>query len=390
VESEVLSAVISNLEGADRLGGLILSLRSQRPVVFIARQWNRISGRATASSVPATSDNRALDDFMRGRQLTEQMSPEAVQNGLNLLERAVSEDSSFALAYAAMANASITMMNWNYLPQTTLLANANSAAQTAVELDPNLPEALQARALVRQNQWNWTGARQDYEEALRLKPSFALARRYYAILMTLTGNPEEGVRQSKLAMEADPYDASGLPGRALILYISGRLEEAADTLEKAPNQGSLAVQQNLGETYALLGEKAVGDLRDQYFRKALEQAEKVRQLESHSDSGHHGKTPESDRMSAHFLAMEGKRQACQPWLERVEGDFKEGLISPAVLAWIYTALGRNQEALDLLERAVEERDRHMIFIKVYPFLNPLRSDVRFQRILTRMRLDSNF
>jgi tetratricopeptide (TPR) repeat protein len=278
------------------------------------------------------------------------------------------------------------MMNWNYVPQETLLANADSFAKTAVELDPNLPEALQARALVRQNQWDWNGAKQDYLQALALKPTFAIARRYYAILVTLMGDPEEGVRQSRLALAADPYDYSALPGHALILYTSGRLLEAASTLENSPNQDSLGVRRNLGETYALLGAQSRGSLRDQYFRESLEQAEKVRKIESRSETGRAAQTPEADRMFAHFLAMQGNLPACQPYLARLEIDFREKLISPATLAWVYTALGRKQEALNLLERALEERDRHLIFIKVYPFLNALRSDVRFQRILTRMAL----
>ncbi len=386
VESKTLLTVVSNIEAAASLPGAVLFLRSQPPVVALSRRWDKVSGHAVASLRSPTGNNNAFDDYMRGRQLSEQMSPEAIRNGLNLLERAVSEDSSFALAYAALANASVTMMNWNYLPQKTLLANGNSFSQTAVELDPNLPEALQSRALVRQTQWNWSGAREDYLLALKLKPTFAVARRYYAVLVTLMGDPEEGVRQSRLALAADPYDESALPGHALILYISGRLQEAARTLENAPHPDNLGVRRNLGETYALLGAQASGDMRERYFRQALDQADKVRQIEIRSQHGLLATTPESDRMFAHFLAIQGKTQACQPWLLRAEADFRQGLISPAMLAWIYTALGRKQQALDLLDRAVKERDRHMILAKVYPFLNPLREDVRFQRLIAQMGL----
>jgi serine/threonine-protein kinase len=386
VESETLSSIVSNLEAADFRSSAVLLIRAQPAIVFLVRRWNDLFGHGVASSRSPTSNNRAFDDYMRGRQLTEQMSPDTIRNGLNLLERAVSEDPGFALAYAALANASITMMGWNYIPQQTLLTNGNSFAQTAVELDPNLPEALQARALVRQTQWNWDGAKQDYLQALRLKPTYAVARRYYAILVTLMGDPEEGVRQSRLALAADPYDQSVLPGHALILYTSGRLLEAAQTLENAPDLNVLAVRRNLGETYALLGLQAAGSLREQYFRRSLDQAEKIRQMEIRSQPDRVAETPESDRMYAHFLAMQGKWQACQPWVARVEADYRKGLISPAMLAWVYTALGRKQEALDLLERAVAEKDRHMILAKVYPFLNSLRSDVRFQRLITQMGL----
>jgi serine/threonine protein kinase/tetratricopeptide (TPR) repeat protein len=386
IEAETLSEALRRIELAEITRGAVLFARNQEPVVAVTRGWDRVFGRGVASARSPTSNNGAFDDYMRGRQLTEQMSPDAVQNGLNLLERAVSEDPNFALAYAALANASITMLSWNYIPQQTLLANANSFAQTAVEQDPTLPEALQARALVRQTQWNWSGAKEDYLQAIRLKPTFAVARRYYAVLVTLMGDPEEGVRQSRLALGADPYDQSSLPAHALILYISGRLSEAAQALEGAPNPDSLGIRRNLGETYALLGARATGSEREKYFRQALDQAELVRRMEIRSQSGQTADTPESDRMYAHFLAMEGKWQECEPWLARAQADYRKGTISPAMLGWIYTALGRKDEAIDLLKRGVEEKDRHMILAKVYPFLDPLRSDVRFQRLITQMGL----
>ena len=134
---------------------------------------------------------------MRGRQLVEQMSPDDVRNGLRLLDRAVSGRPVLCPGLFRVGERGFTMMNWNYIPQATLLANARSFAYTTTSLDPSLPEAVEARALVRQHEWDWNGAQQDYLEGLEPQPVFAIARRHYLILLTQTGRIEEGVQESQ-------------------------------------------------------------------------------------------------------------------------------------------------------------------------------------------------
>jgi tetratricopeptide (TPR) repeat protein len=289
------------------------------------------------------------------------------------------------LGYAALANADFSLLNWNVLPQTKLLSDGKAFAQTAVTLDPGLPEAFEARASAYQHEWDWEHARKDYLKALELKPAFALARRHYAVLLTQIGEIDEGVRQARQAMEDDPYDQSALPGYGLILYTAGRLDEAVRILEPMAKRNSMGALHNLGEAYALLGQRTAGKQRDEYYRKALEQAENVREIELRSRRGA-GRTPDSDRMYAQFYAMENKPGAAEPYLRRLELELRAGTISPAIVAWVYAALGRKQEALDLLEHAVEVHDRHLLFTKVYPFLESLRQEPRFQKILSEMHL----
>ena len=53
-------------------------------------------------------------------------------------------------------------------------------------------------------------------------------------------------------------------------------------------------------------------------------------------------------------------------------------------ALVHVALGDAQQAIVALERAYEERMGIMVYLKVEPMWDPLRSDPRFQDLLRRM------
>jgi hypothetical protein len=57
-------------------------------------------------------------------------------------------------------------------------------------------------------------------------------------------------------------------------------------------------------------------------------------------------------------------------------------------ARVYIALGNHDAAFRMLEKCFENRCREMIFLRVAPVLDPLRSDPRFAALVARERLGS--
>jgi hypothetical protein len=96
--------------------------------------------------------------------------------------------------------------------------------------------------------------------------------------------------------------------------------------------------------------------------------------------------PDSDRLFAQFYSLAGDRVRAAPYLMLVRKELDLGLVSLPEAAWVYAAAGNKDEALTLLERALASKDRHLLFIKVYPFVDPLRNEPRFHTILAQMRL----
>ena len=63
-------------------------------------------------------------------------------------------------------------------------------------------------------------------------------------------------------------------------------------------------------------------------------------------------------------------------------------VSPYGIASYHAVIGDNDQALDWLDKAYAERDGTLVWLKVHPRLDGLRSEPRFRELLARMKLDS--
>lgn len=88
----------------------------------------------------------------------------------------------------------------------------------------------------------------------------------------------------------------------------------------------------------------------------------------------------------HAYAVSGKRGAAREVLARLQRRSQRSYVPPYNLAIVYAGLGKKEQALDSLEKGYEARDVHMIFLKVDPRWDNIRTDPRFQDLMRRMRL----
>jgi tetratricopeptide (TPR) repeat protein len=88
----------------------------------------------------------------------------------------------------------------------------------------------------------------------------------------------------------------------------------------------------------------------------------------------------------YYYAKVGKRDEAQKVIDRLNEMSKRGYVNPHTLASIYAGLGDKERALELLEKAYNERASSMVLLKVDPMLDSLRAEPRFQDLLRRMRL----
>ena len=79
------------------------------------------------------------------------------------------------------------------------------------------------------------------------------------------------------------------------------------------------------------------------------------------------------------------------WQKRLEQELEESKREPSTpfdMAEIFAQLGKNDQAFAWLEKAYEERSVMMMYLKVAPNLDPLRSDPRFAGLLRRVGLQT--
>ena len=86
----------------------------------------------------------------------------------------------------------------------------------------------------------------------------------------------------------------------------------------------------------------------------------------------------------HALATAGRFNEAQAVIHELTDDSKGRYHYPFWNAVVYAGLGETEQALDWLERACEQRDSWMIFLKVHPYFESLRDLPRFQRIIKRI------
>jgi tetratricopeptide (TPR) repeat protein len=87
------------------------------------------------------------------------------------------------------------------------------------------------------------------------------------------------------------------------------------------------------------------------------------------------------------LAFAGRRAEAEKMLEEISRRAATDYISPASIAYIYTALGEKDRAFENLDRAVFDRDPNILGLKTNPIFDSLRTDVRYRALLKKMQLD---
>ena len=116
---------------------------------------------AKAIAVKPTENLQAYDCYLRARSFARRVTRTDLEFALQMYERAIELDPGFAVAYAGLANVCGLYFEWHER-EARWIEKGLAASEKALELSPNLPEALSARARI-------FYAQKDYEKAARLR-----------------------------------------------------------------------------------------------------------------------------------------------------------------------------------------------------------------------------
>ena len=339
------------------------------------------SGKATATE--ATRNGTAFDLYLRATYLLQEQSADSVSAAIQHLERAVSQDAHFALAYASLGEAYLALQNFGGRDIRTAEL-ARGYAERAVREDPALAEAHAVLGAVRQLEWDWRGAESSYDEAIRIKRSFARAYRWRAGLKLQFARFDESLEDNSAARELDPYDRSAIAGNGLCLLFAGRTQAAAEFLQREIADRDLpAARYNLAQAYAVLGAHSGAAEADRYRQLGVAQAERIVAVEQRVPAS---KGELSAKAFGIVYAMQGDGKKVEPYLSRLTLLVEEGYTSPGTLAMILAPLGRLEEAMAAIQRSVDARDRFVQLLRVNVFLERLRGRTDFEAVLKATRL----
>ena len=204
-----------------------------------------------------TENNDAYRLYLQGRYQWNKKTRDGVLKAISDFTQAIDKDPTYALAYAALADAYSFASFSNAFPPRDIMPNAEAAATRALEIDPDLADAHISLGYASFTyDWDWSAAVSHFERARALNRAVLESHPYYAFYLTVSGRHEEAIRTVQRAVEADPTSASLSHTLSVQLSLAGRFEDGINecrrTIDLDPNF-ALAYQV-MASDYAALGD----------------------------------------------------------------------------------------------------------------------------------------
>jgi tetratricopeptide (TPR) repeat protein/tRNA A-37 threonylcarbamoyl transferase component Bud32 len=333
----------------------------------------RLTGRTAGDIVRQPTGNlEAYELYLTGRYAWNQRTARSIEDAISYFERAIDKDSTFALAYAGLADAYAILPTYAFTPPGQASRQAKAAALRALELDSSLAEAYATLGLVGADEYDWAGAEDAYKRAIAANPRYATAHHWYALALWCMGRLPDARVAAERAVALDPSSRviGLLPGieRYYERDYDGAVARYRRILAADPNYGG--ARQYLALALAQQGKAA----------EAMAEARESGRLQGWRPTVLGG-------YLAYIRARAGDRAKAQRELEDLLHRSRTEYVPETYVAAVYAALGDSDRAFVWLEKAVDVNAPEVQFIKVDPRFDPVRSDRRFTLVLKKMRLE---
>ena len=345
----------------DRTAQDMLSMEDEVAQAIALQIDSRLPGRPKSRS----PEPAAYLPYLEGRYYWNKRTRESIAQAIVLLRRAIALDPRFARAHSALADCYMSQGLLGAGRPGELFAAAKDEARKALALDPNLAEAHTSLAYLKfWDEWNWTAAEAEFRTAITLNPDYATAHQWYAEYLRLMGRFDESIRESTKALDLDPLSLVINMEAGLPYYFRHQYDQAGEHFRKA-----IALDPNFALAYVELGWVYEDSGR---LPLAITTLQKAAQLDN--------TTPVMTALTNAYAAA-GQNAEARQILQTLEAR----AVSPFLLSTVYLRLGDKEKALASLERAYEEHDWALIWANVSPRFDSIRSDPRFQSVLSRMK-----
>jgi TolB-like protein/DNA-binding winged helix-turn-helix (wHTH) protein/Tfp pilus assembly protein PilF len=354
--------------------GDVLALQSQVASAIV----NEIRVNLTPEEQQRLASTRSVsaegyEDYLKGRYYWNKRSPQGLTKAIEYFQLATEKDPHYALAFAGLADcySIIGSAIVGTVPSQEVAPKAKAAALRALELDDTLAEAQTSLATVRFNyDWDWPNAALGFQRSIELNPSYATAYQRYSLYLMAMGRTKESLAQMNRARELDPLSISMNFSLGWRLYMAHQYDQAIEQLQNTLDMDpSFALPQMvLGQAYEQKGS----------YPQALAELQKAVSASRES--------PQMLGALGHAYGVSGNRSEAERVLAQLMEQSKKQYVSPFYVALVYAGLSENDKAIDWLEMAYKDRSNAIVFSKVDPQLDALRSIPRFKSLLHRLAL----
>jgi len=314
-----------------------------------------------------TQNTEAYQLYLQGRYYMNAFSEENLRRAVPFFDQAIALDPRYTLAYAARGECFFDMGDLS-LPMKEAIPKAKQDVEAALTIDNKLVEARTTLANIEfQYDWNFARAGEDFKQVIALNPNYAEAHHQYSYYLALTGKPMDGVAEMKLAQQLDPVNPPIVVDVCLPYYIARQFDQSVAQARKA-----LEMFPNFFVPYMALGAALVekGD-----YSTGIAELEKAKAMEP---------TPLVIGQLGYAYAKSGRKDEARKLLAELKEQSKRRYVASYWIAVIYVGLNEKDEAFASLEKAYQEHSWWLVWIKMEPKMDGLRSDPRFTDLMRRI------
>jgi tetratricopeptide (TPR) repeat protein len=295
---------------------------------------------------------------------------EDIKKKLEHLYLAIERDPTFAASYAELALVYSRRLYRDFPPIVTL-SRIKERALHALKLDPKLAQAHTAMAASHLfGAWDWPRAEASSRRAIELNPSDTWARIVRAAYFLVVADPQKATEELRQAHEVNPQSPEQGMWIATFAYFARRYDLAIERCQEVIqlNPSLPAAHGFLALCYAQTGDYAL----------ALGSCEQATEL---------GTDPIAQAATTcSVYAMAGQQGSAERLLRELVAAQEKRYTRYFLLAQASVGLGNDQQALKWLEKAYQQHDPLLIFLKANPRFEPLSGIPGFRNLLRRIGL----
>ena len=314
---------------------------------------------------PTPRSTEAYTLLLKGRYFSDRRTKDDLAKAVEHLRRAIELDPGYAVAWAALARAYATQANSAFAPADESVANARKAAETALDLDPNLAAGHAMLGWIKASyEWEWEAADLEFKRALELDPGSAGILANAGLIAQGLGRFEQSIELYRRAIARNPLQGGQYANLAISLLYAGRLDEAEAVCRQAIEIRPEAVAQKY-----LLGRILLAKGKLEAARQAVAQ-----------------EPDEGWRLAGQALVYHGLGRPAESdaAVKALTTGFSADM--PFQIAEVRAYRGEIDLAFDWLERARALRDTGFLEMKGDPLLRNLERDPRYLAFLRKIRL----
>ena len=317
--------------------------------------------------VPLGSQNiAAYNLLLQGRYSVRKLTKDGFETGMACFRQAIELEPNYAEAYAALSQAYILLALASVTSPQQVMPIATKAATRALGINPDLAEGQLALAFVRHwYDWDWTGAEKAYRRALELTPGDSWLHMCYAYYLGLRGRFDEGVDETRSAIDIDPVSPIISRGLSDILILARRFDEAIDQATRV-----VALEPTFSSGYWALGLAQAGQGR---YADAIATFERGR-LYGQGDANLEG-------FLGWAYGMAGRAEQAREVGRQLEARRETAYVTATSIGMVHQGLGEMDAAIRWYRLAYAERSGDCCSYALGSHFDTARQDPRFRELI---------